>query len=244
MDGGSTDGSQGIIRKYEPWLAHWTSTHDGGQYYAINQGFKHTNGEIMAWLNSDDMYLPNAFKTVGEVFTDLRHSVRWITGLPTYWDKDGYTFSMQMFPRYASHHIRLGFHDERGLPAIQQESTFWVRQLWLDAGSQLDTEFDFAADYDLWRRFAVRAELYLVDIPLGGFRVHGNQKTALRLADYYAEVDRSLSKNKLLWLNKVLKTYHGQRLLKFYNKFRRCRAAITYNLDTCRWEQVTWEFSR
>jgi len=244
IDGGSTDDSQEIIHKYAPWLTHWTSEPDDGQYSAINHGFKYTKGEIMAWLNSDDMYLPNAFKTVGEVFTVLCHSVQWITGVPTYWDEYGYIFSVQMFPRFSSRHIRLGFHDERGLPAIQQESTFWSRQLWLDTGGQLDTGFKFAADYDLWRKFAAKAELYLVNVPLGGFRVHGNQKTAFYLNNYYAEVDQSLSKDKLLWLNRVLKTAQGQRVLKFYNKFRRCSAVISYNLDTGCWEEVTWEISR
>jgi glycosyltransferase involved in cell wall biosynthesis len=62
MDGGSTDNSVEIIKKYDPWITYWESKKDRGQAHAINKGFKRATGEIIAWLNSDDTYLPSAIK--------------------------------------------------------------------------------------------------------------------------------------------------------------------------------------
>ncbi|MBD0389275.1 MAG: glycosyltransferase, partial [Nostoc sp. C3-bin3] len=85
IDGGSTDGSLEIIKKYESQVHFWCSEPDGGQYDAINKGFAHSTGEIMAWLNSDDMYFSWTFKTVGSIMSELLQ-VEWLTSLnPGLW---------------------------------------------------------------------------------------------------------------------------------------------------------------
>src|SRR5688572_24844846 len=66
MDGGSTDGSVDIIRKYEPYIAYWVSTTDRGQSHAINKGFSLATGHLMGWLNSDDVYAPNALMSIAQ----------------------------------------------------------------------------------------------------------------------------------------------------------------------------------
>ena len=76
IDGGSTDGSVDIIKKHEKYLSFWCSEPDAGQYDAINKGLSHSTGEIMAWLNSDDMYLPWALKTVADIMSSLPN-VEW-----------------------------------------------------------------------------------------------------------------------------------------------------------------------
>lgn len=86
IDGGSTDGSVEIIKKYEKYLHFWCSEPDAGQYDAINKGFARSSGEIMAWLNSDDMYCPWVFKTVADVMSDFSE-IEWLTTLnPGLWD--------------------------------------------------------------------------------------------------------------------------------------------------------------
>jgi glycosyltransferase involved in cell wall biosynthesis len=246
IDGGSTDDSPDIIRKYEPWLAYWVSRPDEGQYDAINQGFSHSTGEIMAWLNSDDMYILNSFRVVGSIFATLGNVVHWISGVPTMWDENGFIRTVIHLPRYTRAFIGLGFHDGRGLLAIQQESTFWTRHLWTLAGGFVDASMQFAADFDLWRRFALLDHLYLVDVPLGGFRVHGDQKTELYLDKYYAEVDQCLfhSQNKLVWwLNKLVKSKQGKRVIRLYQKIKRSKY-IHYNPQVKCWEIASMEISR
>src|SRR5712672_634542 len=77
IDGGSTDGSVEIIKKYERRLTWWISAPDGGQYEAINKGFARTTGEIMAWLNADDKYLPWTLSVVGDLMSTLPQ-VEWL----------------------------------------------------------------------------------------------------------------------------------------------------------------------
>src|SRR5687767_2056706 len=87
IDGGSADGSADAIRGRAAELSHWVSEPDAGQYDAINKGFARTTGEVMAWLNSDDLYTPWALQVVGEVFRQLPE-VQWVTTLlPLHWDE-------------------------------------------------------------------------------------------------------------------------------------------------------------
>jgi len=188
IDGGSSDGSVDIIRKYQERLTFWISEPDRGQYEAINRGFAKTTGEIMAWINADDKYTPWAFHVIGEIFGTFPE-IEWLTTrFPLRWDSSGRAVACS----YVDGYSRGGFLRGENLPGqkwyatawIQQESTFWRRSLWERAGGYVDSSLKLAADFELWARFFKYADLIGVDTPLGGFRSHGFQKTA-RLLDQY-----------------------------------------------------------
>jgi hypothetical protein len=145
----------------------------------------------MAWLNSDDQYLPGALSIVVEVFSAFPE-IEWLTTLfPMRWDERGRL--VRCSPRRG--YSRAAFLAAENLPigawfaegCIQQETTFWRRSLWERAGGALDTRWKLAADFDLWARFYKHADLYAVDAPLGGFRWHGNQRSNLQRETYERE---------------------------------------------------------
>jgi len=191
MDGGSSDGSVEIIKKYEKYLHYWQSKPDGGQYKAVNEGFRKASGDIMAWLNSDDKYHRDAFFKVAYLFASSP-GVEWLTGHPAFWGKEGeITHIEPVLPTYCRKDFLEGRYNQ---PFIQQESTFWKRSLWERAGGCLRTELDYAGDLELWIRFFRHTRLYSVDTFLGGYRSHGNQKAGLHMNEYVAEAAMILSK--------------------------------------------------
>ena len=190
IDDGSTDSSVDIIRCYESRLSSWTTRPNRGQYASINEGFSRTTGEIMAWLNSDDMYFPGAFSTIANIFQE-HPEVEWLTTtMPASWNEQGQAVLVSDLHGFNRDSFFLGANGPdagvytRG--CIQQESTFWRRSLWERAGGRLDTSVTLAADFEMWARFYQHAELYGVRALLGGFRMRTNQNTD-RWAEQYKE---------------------------------------------------------
>jgi glycosyltransferase involved in cell wall biosynthesis len=166
MDGGSTDGSVDIIKRYAHKLTYWVSEKDGGQYDAINKGFSKSSGDIMAWLNSSDIYYPWTFKTIAEIFQNLK-VVEWICGMPT-------NLSTGIAPQRISIAKQKNKYDiiSGDYMWIQQESVFWKRSLWDRIGGKIDSKVRFAGDFKLWLDFYNHAQLYYINTILGGFRYH------------------------------------------------------------------------
>lgn len=195
IDGGSTDGSLEIIRKYEDHLHFWCSEPDQGQYDAINKGFAHSTGEIMAWLNSDDLYYPWTLKTVSSIVEELPE-VEWLTTLtPGLWDWHGFCKAFHKMPGYSREAFLYGCYiprNKNNLGWIQQESTFWRRRLWQKVDSHIRTNYRLAGDFDLWARFYLHEELYATNSPLGGFRIQANQRSR-QIEDYIYEAEQSLN---------------------------------------------------
>ena len=196
MDGGSTDGSVEIIRKYEKYLAYWQSRPDGGQYDAINSGFGRSTGEIMTWLNSDDVFHPGAFDIVAAVFAD-RAQVEWLSGRPNGIGPDGtQAWVLDDLPLWSrERYLQKNYRK----PYIQQEGTFWRRNLWVRAGGHISRYLDFARDLELWARFFRHAQLYSIDALLAGYRQHPDQKMAAHLARYDAEAEAVLEREAVLF---------------------------------------------
>ncbi|MCT7977394.1 glycosyltransferase family 2 protein [Laspinema olomoucense] len=211
IDGGSSDHSLALIKKYEKYLHFWCSEPDGGQYDAIDKGFSHSTGEIMSWINSDDLYYPWTFKTVASIMSELPQ-VEWLTTLNLgEWDWHGFCSGFTSSPGYSKEAFLDGLYCPQNKNysgfVIQQESTFWKRSLWEKSGGHLSTEFKLAGDFELWSRFFYCAELYNVKSPLGGFRRQINQRS--RQIDLYAEESQKI----LLKMSKNL-DYHSN-FLKF-----------------------------
>lgn len=193
MDGGSTDGSVDIIKRYAKHLTYWQSRPDGGQYAAIDDGFRRSTGEIMTWLNSDDKFHPGAFETVASIFS-THEEVQWIMGRPNGFGADGAgKWVLDYLPLWSREkYLNKNYHN----PYIQQEGTFWQRSLWEQAGSYMNCSLKLAGDLELWMRFFRHTQLYSVDALLAAYRSHPRQKAALFLDQYNQEAEELLNKER------------------------------------------------
>jgi glycosyltransferase involved in cell wall biosynthesis len=183
MDGGSSDNSVEIVQRYAGHLSGWVSQPDDGQYDAITEGFARISGEVMGWLNSDDMHLPWTLQVVGEIFTALPQ-VEWLTTrIPLTMDVRGLVVKGSMAAGFSREGFFRGENilDEHSYSThwIMQEATFWRRDLWERAGGYVGGGYPLAGDFELWARFYnAGAQLYAVDVPLAAFRQHAAQKSA------------------------------------------------------------------
>ncbi len=188
IDGASKDDTLAIARRYESQIAILKSEADEGQYHGIQKGMSLADGEIMAWLNGDDIYCPWTLSVVGEVFRQFPE-IDWIVGTPSYMNAQGQCVrvSGHAGSAYPREHIRQGWFRPELAGYLQQESMFWRRRLWDKVGG-LDLSLRLAADFDLWRRFAQHAELVSVNVPLALFRQHAQQRSSTGAQKYEAEV--------------------------------------------------------
>src|SRR5687768_9471367 len=156
IDGGSTDGTVEVIKKYESQLKYWVSEKDNGLYDALGKGFSHSTGDIMGWLNSDDILHRQSLYVVADIFSN-HEQVKWLQGYPTVIDDNGRVIYHRN-PRYSKFAFYLKkYHD--GV-FIQQESTYWSRSLWNAAGERISDAYKYAGDFELWMRFFQHAEMY------------------------------------------------------------------------------------
>jgi len=184
QDGGSNDGTKELLRSYGDKLHHWESHADSGQAQAINFGFRHATGDILAYLNSDDLLLPGSLAYVARYF-NAHPDVDVLYGHRIIIDVNDQEVGRWILPPHEDD--LLSWAD-----FVPQETLFWRRRIWERVGGRLDTSFQFALDWDLLIRFRdAGARFTRVPRFLGAFRVHPQQKTSARIADLgYAEMLR------------------------------------------------------
>jgi glycosyltransferase involved in cell wall biosynthesis len=148
-DGGSTDGSVGILRRYEDRIAYWESAPDRGQSHAVNKGLERATGEIVGWINSDDYYLPGAFATAAAAF-DANPGAEWVCGACRYLRADG---SLELVSRP---HLPRGPRSAWAYEPwyVPQSSSFWRRSVFDRVGG-LREDLHYAMDVDLGLRLAL-----------------------------------------------------------------------------------------
>jgi glycosyltransferase involved in cell wall biosynthesis len=173
-------------------LAHCESEKDRGQAHAINLGFEHATGEVMAYLNSDDLLLPGALHYVAHYFAS-HPDVDVVYGHRVVIDENDDEIGRWVLPP----------HDDAVLSwadYVPQESLFWRRRIWERVGGAMDEDFQFALDWDLILRFRdARARFVRLPRFLGAFRYHSEQKTNSQLAT------RGLTE-----MNQLRRRYHGR----------------------------------
>ena len=190
MDGGSTDGSVEIIRRYAQRLTYWQSEKDEGQAAAVLQGFKRASGDILGWVNSDDVLLPGCVQAVARHF-ESEPDEECVAGGAAFIDDAGVPLRRALGMAYS----RIGLSATSRMLLIAgcpfcQPATFWRRDAFV-AVAGFDTRLVFSFDYDLYLRFARRRRIGHIPRILAGVRLHETTKTRM-LAEVKATEDALL----------------------------------------------------
>lgn len=173
MDGGSTDSTLENIEKYRNRFTHFESGPDGGQSAAIAKGFEYSTGEIMAYLNSDDVLMPGTLNFVAAYFRD-NPAVDLIYGHRCIVNEVNEVTGHMILPKHSNFLMRRW-------DLIPQESCFWRRSL-LERAGNVDPAYRFAMDYDLFVRFMDAGKFQRVNRFLAAFRVHQDAKTSTQMS--------------------------------------------------------------
>ena len=181
IDGGSTDGSLEIIRKYENQLAFWVSEKDRGQAHALNKGLERATGEIVAYLNSDDLYLPGAFASVVDYFRD-HPECDWLCGDTLMFGEGQKDVVVSAdVPKSAAHALSWAY-------TAPQPGMFWKRDL---LGEGFDERWRYCFDHELYVRLLLAGHAcHHLPVTLAAYRLHPASKTVAEGALFDSEFDQ------------------------------------------------------
>jgi glycosyltransferase involved in cell wall biosynthesis len=221
IDGGSTDGSAEIIKKYEDHLSYWVSEPDRGQAHALNKGLDRATGEILAYLNSDDMYQPGAFATVVEAFMS-NPQARWLCSPCLSWDERTRT-TTTLKPLVPADPAQWLFKPSGQPYCFPQPGVFLRRSLVEEVGG-FSEDLHYSFDYEYFQRilFAGSRPMEL-DAIVAMFRVHEASKTASNAAGFAAD-DQSVADR---YFN-LVSAHHQRRLIAQKRKFMAWRTVDEY----------------
>jgi glycosyltransferase involved in cell wall biosynthesis len=192
IDGGSTDNSVEIIKKYENQITYWVSEKDNGQTDAINKGMRKATGDIVCWINSDDILLSGALKIVGEYFKNYP-KIEFLNGLTLQIDKEDKILRM-------GHILNSKWFHERGIYNISQQGMFWRKSLF-DKVGELDETFHYCMDVEwIVRLYENNVKMAKINKLLGAIRIHELTKTTIANSNNVWNVDQE----------KILKKFNGK----------------------------------
>jgi glycosyltransferase involved in cell wall biosynthesis len=206
VDGGSTDGTVDVIKKYKNGLAWWVSEKDKGQTDAINKGFARATGDILAWINSDDTYEPGAI-TAAVKYLQEHPDVGMVYADCNFINEDGRVIGKFGSAQTDYRLLRQGYVH------IPQQTMFFRADLWRQVGP-LDPSFYFAMDYDLWTRLAARSVLkYLPGQVWANFRLHTSGKTIAADDRCWPEMIRVHYRDGGSFLSVIVAKYYIRKLI-------------------------------
>ncbi len=248
VDGGSKDDTLIILKKYEKLFKNknnlffkWISEKDEGMYDAINKGLNLATGNVMTYLGSDDVLMPGSIQTVMKIF-ESNKKIKWITGWPTYINQTGIITKVHTIHGYDRTFIKKGYYKTGYLHFIQQEGTFWKRELWEKLEEGINSSYKLAGDYFLSTSFSKFEKLITLHTSLAGFRMHAEQLHSNYFSAYKKEM-KDILNIKASWVEKIV-----FKLYKIYNnlpiRFRKLKTfnkrmpAIGYNLKNNKWEEI------
>lgn len=218
IDGGSTDNSVDIIKKYENKIAYWVSEKDKGQSGAINKGFQHATGDILHWLNSDDLLVPGALFSIADFFS-THPEVDCVIGDLEVIDAQGRVLFMKK---------AIPFHYSSALytaALVPQPSTFFTRKAWQKTGA-LDVSLQYTMDFDFFLRMAQQGIKFdILKKPAAKFRLHKDSKTVSGYTKHVWSENRKIQERYLPAYFKNL--FFKEQYLTFLTWLYRARGYVT-----------------
>ena len=205
IDGGSTDDTLEIIEKYADKLSYWVSEKDFGQTDAINKGFSKAKGDIIAWINSDDTYMPGAVAQA-VAYLEANPEVGLVYGDANFIDENDNVIGK--FPARQTDYKRL----RQGYVHVTQQAAFFRKDVW-DKVGPLDPSFYFAMDYDLWVRIAAIAPVVYLPRLWANFRLHSDAKTISADDRCWPEMLRVHRRNGGSWFSIIYAKYCIRKLV-------------------------------
>ena len=181
IDGGSTDGSVELIHSYADRLTGWVSEKDRGQADAVNKGAARTTGEVVGWLNSDDLYLPGAVRKALD-YLDAHPDVDAVYGDVLSIDGEGRLINVMRFDQYTA-------EDLMSFRVISQPGVFFRRSAWERAGG-LDISYHYLLDHHLWLRMIQKGKFAYLPEPFAAARFHAAAKNRAHTEDFGKEAYR------------------------------------------------------
>src|SRR5829696_4267857 len=215
VDGGSTDGTVSIIKKYEEKLAFWVSETDRGQTDAINKGFERAKVDILAWINSDDTYAPGAIAAAVKCLQE-HTEVGMVYGDCNYIDESGNVIG-KFNARQTNYRLL-----RQGYTHIPQQTMFFRAELWKQVGP-LDPSFYFAMDYDLWTRIAAHTQIRYIPQTWANFRLHTSGKTITADERCWPEMIRVHYRDGGSFVSAIVAKYYIRKLISPLWNWRRRR---------------------